>query len=100
MKKYDWNQNWNNTLNTVTTTSTPYTQILTGVTRIVSMVRPRLVWTFAVPLDPSTDPITNILQLARLWRLKVFFLPEPAGVLLLGAGLGCLTVLHRLRRRG
>jgi hypothetical protein len=30
----------------------------------------------------------------------VFFLPEPAGMLLLAAGLGCLMVLHRMRRRG
>jgi len=51
-------------------------------------------------VDPTTDPITNIWQFARLWRLKVFFLPAPGGMLLLGAGLGCLTVLHRLRRRG
>jgi hypothetical protein len=101
VKKYDWNQNFNKTLSTLTTTTTtPYTQILKGVTRVVSMVRPRLIHTYRVPLDPSADPITNIRQVARLWRLKVFFLPEPAGMLLLGAGLGCLVVLHRLRRRG
>jgi hypothetical protein len=80
---------------------TPTTkQYLKGVTRVVSMVRPRLIYTYRVPIDPSVDPVTNIWQAARLWRLKVFFLPEPAGMLLLGAGLGCLVVLHRLRRRG
>mgnify|MGYP001818709209 CR=1 FL=1 len=99
VKKYRWIQNWNTTLSTfTTTTSTPYTQILKGVTRVVSMVRPRLIHTYQVPIDPA-EPIENIRQFARLWRLKVFFLPEPAGVLLLGAGLGCLVVLHRLRRR-
>jgi hypothetical protein len=74
-------------------------QYLKGVTRVVSMVRPRLIHTYKVPIDPA-EPIENIRQVARLWRLKVFFLPEPAGMLLLGAGLGCLVVLHRLRRRG
>jgi hypothetical protein len=52
-----------------------------------------------MPLDPAVDPVTNIWTAVRLWRLTVFFLPEPGGMLLLGAGLGCLTVLHRLRRR-
>ena len=45
------------------------------------------------------DPITNTRQLARMWSLKVFFLPEPSGMLLLGAGLGCLGVLYRVRGR-
>jgi hypothetical protein len=35
-----------------------------------------------------------------MWRLKVFFVPEPAGLLMLGTGLGLLVVLHRVRRRG
>ncbi len=70
-----------------------------GVTRLVSMVRPRLTWTFAVPLDPSVDPIENIWTPVRLWRLKVFFLPEPAGTLLLGAGIAALLGLSRMRRR-
>jgi hypothetical protein len=98
VKKYDWNRRWNKTLSTITyTTTTPYTQILKGVTRVVSLVRPRLLWTFEVSLDPSLEPVENIWSTARLWRLKVFFLPEPAGMLLLGTGLGCLVVLHRLR---
>jgi hypothetical protein len=100
VKKYDWNMNWNPTLSTVTTTtSTPYTQILTGVTRVVSMVRPRLIHTYTVPIDPA-EPIENTWQAARLWRLTVFFLPEPSRWLLLAAGLGFLVVLCRLRRRG
>jgi hypothetical protein len=97
VKKYDWNQNWNKTLNTLTTTTnTWYTQVLTGVTRVVSMVRPRLIHTYKVRIDPA-EPIENIWQVARLWRLKVFFLPEPAGMLLLAAGLGCLIALYRVR---
>jgi hypothetical protein len=96
---YDWHQHWNKTLYTITTTTTTYKQYLKGVTRVVSMVRPRLVWTIAVPLDPSADPIENIWSPARLWRLKVFFLPEPAGVLLLGTGIAVLLGLSRTRRR-
>jgi hypothetical protein len=74
-------------------------QYLKGVTRVVSMVRPRLVHDYNVPLDPDSDPITNIWQAARLWRLKVFFVPEPAGLLLLGVGIAVLLGLSRMRRR-
>jgi hypothetical protein len=74
-------------------------QYLKGVTRVVSMVRPRLVHTYKVPLGPSADPITNVWQAARLWRLKVFFLPEPTGMLMLGAGIAALLGLSRMRRR-
>jgi hypothetical protein len=100
VKKYNYNQVFNRTLSTITTnTSTPYTQVLKGVTRVVSMVRPRLVHTYTVPLDPSVDPITNTRQLARLHTMKVFFLPEPAGMLMLGAGIAALLGLPRMRRR-
>jgi hypothetical protein len=36
---------------------------------------------------------------ARLRRLKVFFLPEPGGMLMLGAGIAALLGLSRMRRR-
>jgi hypothetical protein len=74
-------------------------QYLKGVTRVVSMVRPRLIHTYKVPLDPSVDPITNIWQAARLWRLKVFFLPEPTGMLMLGVGIATLLGLSHMRKR-
>jgi hypothetical protein len=96
---YDWNQNWNKTFSTVTTTTQTTKQYLKGVTRVVSMVRPRLVWTFAVPLPPDPSPIENIWSPARMWRLKVFFLPEPGGMLMLGAGIATLLGLSRIRRR-
>jgi hypothetical protein len=98
--KKNYKQAWNKTLSTLTpTTSTPYTQVLKGVTRVVSMVRPRLVHDYNVPLDPSVDPITNIWQAARLQQLKVFFLPEPGGMLMLGVGIAALLGLSRMRRR-
>jgi hypothetical protein len=100
VKKRNYNLNFNKKLSTLTTTtSTPYTQVLKGVTRVVSMVRPRLIHTYTVPIDPA-EPIENTRQLARLWSLKVFFLPEPTGLLMLGTGLGLLVVLHRVSRRG
>jgi hypothetical protein len=100
VKKYNYNQFFNKTLSTLTTTtSTPYTQVLKGVTRVVSMVRPRLTWTMGVPLDPSVDPITNTWQAARLHTMKVFFLPEPGRMLMLGAGIAALLGLSRMRRR-
>jgi hypothetical protein len=34
-----------------------------------------------------------------MWRLKVFFLPEPGGMLMLGAGIAALLGLSRMRRR-
>jgi hypothetical protein len=95
---HDWHLNWNHQLSTFTTTTYTYKQYLYGVERVVSMVRPRLVHTYTVPVDPG-DPITNTKQLARLWRLKVFFVPEPAGMLLLGVGIAALLGLSRMRRR-
>jgi len=100
VKKRNYNRIFNKTLSTFTyTTSTPYTQVLKGVTRVVSMVRPRLVHTYTVPIDP-VGRIENTWQVARMWSLKVFFLPEPTGLLMLSTGLGLLVVLHRASRRG
>jgi len=82
----------------VTSTTTPYDQVLKGVTRVVSMVRPRLTWTMGVPLDPSEE-ILNIWSPVRMKRLKVYFLPEPAGMLMLGVGSAALLGLFRMRRR-
>jgi hypothetical protein len=87
---HDWNQNWNNTLSTFTTTTETYKQYLFGVRRVVSMVRPRLVHTYRVPVDPTTDPIANTRQVARLWRLKVFFVGGPPSPCVDdGDGVGC-----------
>jgi hypothetical protein len=63
------------------------------------MARPKLVHDYNVPLDSDSDPITNILQAARLHTMKIFFLPEPAGTLLLGVGIATLLGLSCIRRR-
>jgi len=39
-------------------------------------------------------------SVARFRLMKVFFLPEPTGLLLLAAGLGCLVALYRVREQG
>jgi len=62
------------------------------------MVRPGLIHTYAVPWG-VTGVIHNTWNVARMWRLKVFFLPEPAGMLLLGAGIATLLSLSGMRRR-
>jgi hypothetical protein len=95
---YDWNQHFNKTHETLYTTTQTTKQYLKGVTRVVSMVRPRVTWTFAVPLDPSVNSIENIWNPVRLRRLTVFFLPEPAGMLMLGAGIAALLGLSCMRR--
>jgi hypothetical protein len=100
VKKKNYNEVFDKTLNTlVQSTTTPYTQVMKGVTRVVSMVRPRMTWTMAVPLNPLVDPIENIWNPVRLTNLKVYFLPEPAGMLALGVGIASLLGLSRMRRR-
>jgi hypothetical protein len=73
--RYDWNQQWNKTLGALTTTTATYKQYMFGVRRIVSMVRPRLIHGYKVPLDPTTNPTLEHRPAARLWAMKVFFLP-------------------------
>jgi hypothetical protein len=92
-------QNFNTTLNTLTTYTNTTKQYLSNVGRIVSLVRPRLIHTYTVPLYEQTNPIRNTWNVARMWRLRVFFLPEPAGMLLLAAGIAALLSLCGMRRR-
>jgi hypothetical protein len=99
VKKLKYTQHFNKTLEELTTTTyTQYTQVLKGVTRVVSMVRPRLTWTMNLPLD-ADDPITEIWAPVRLANLRVYFLPEPGGMLALGVGIASLLGLSRIRRR-
>ena len=71
---------------------------LTGVTRVVSLVHPRLTHTYQIPRIP-TDPIFSNFQANRLQIMKVFFLPEPGSLLLLASGIVGVTGLFLLRRR-
>ncbi|HEY5657483.1 MAG TPA: hypothetical protein VIY27_06810 [Myxococcota bacterium] len=66
-----------------------------GVTRKLSLVRPRLVHSYI-----SDDTGIDVQEKAFvIWNLQVFFTPEPGRVLLLSAGAVILMVLIRLRRR-
>jgi hypothetical protein len=95
---YDRVQVWSPEYSSSSTyTTTTKKQYLKGVTRVVSMVRPRLVHTYTV--RNTLGGLPNTWQAARLWRLKVFFVPEPTGMLMLGAGIAVLLGLSRIRRR-
>jgi hypothetical protein len=93
-----WDQVWNPKLKELTTTTNTYKDYLYGVGRVVSLVRPRLIHTYTVPMQRSTQPITMTWPAARVAMLKVWFLPEPTGMLMLGTGIAALLGLARIRR--
>jgi hypothetical protein len=98
---------FNPTLSTVTYTQETRKQYLVGVTRIVSMVRPRLLHVYtsnSIIERPRrwnfwTGEWMGPYQSAQASTMKVFFVPEPAGMLLLGAGVAAVLGLSRMRRR-
>ena len=98
---HDYNANWNSKLDPPRLTYTTYTykQYMYDVDRVVSMVRPRLVHTYQKPLDPSVTPLKVNWSTNTEALLRVFFVPEPTGTLLLGAGIAALLGLSRMRRR-
>jgi hypothetical protein len=106
---------FNSTLSTVTYTQQTYKQYMEGVGRVVSLVRPRLLHAYAAnPISsnihtcrvgwhdwPGDVPPNGgrCAQAARLFTMKVFFVPEAAEMLLLGLGIALLLALSRMRRR-
>lgn len=66
-----------------------------GVTRKLSLVRPRLVHSYIVD-DTGYDVQEKAIT---IWELQVYFTPEPGRILLLGAGIVALVGLIRLWRR-
>jgi hypothetical protein len=88
---------YNSTQMTVTYMYETFKQYLTGVKRVVSMVRPKLTHVYLLPLDDD-DPIITSWANTRLWLIRVFFVPEPTGLAMIGAGIAALLGLSRLRR--
>jgi hypothetical protein len=89
---------FNTTRNSVTYKTSTFKQYMTGVKRVISMVRPRLVHVFNKPLNKE-DPISASWQSARVWQMKVYFVPEPTGLAMMGVGIAALLGLSRMRRR-
>jgi hypothetical protein len=75
-----------------------YYTTLTGVTRVVSLVKPRITHVYQIPRIP-TDPVFSNYRANRVQIMKVFFLPEPGSLLLIGSGIAGLAGLALLRRR-
>jgi len=76
-----------------------YYSTLKGVTRIVSLVRPRMVNAYMIP-RLETDPIYSQWQANRVHFMHVYFLPEPSALLMLGSGIvGLAAGLAFFRRR-
>ncbi len=89
---------FNTDLSTVTFSYTTYKQYLSSVMRVVSVIRPRIVHAYLKPTSPA-DPIEANNNLAELWTMKIYFVPEPAAVVMMGAGIAGLLGLSRIRRR-
>jgi hypothetical protein len=94
---------FNSTLSTVTYTQETYKQYLKGVGRVVSMVRPRLLHVYTsssiIERPRGWSDWMEPYQSAQVWTMRVFFVPETTGLLLLGAGVAALLGVSRMRRR-
>lgn len=69
-----------------------------GAMGTLSLVVPWLTHHYATDYNPS-DPATSPVHWAGIQTMRVNFLPEPGGLLLLGAGVLGLVGVYRFRRR-
>jgi hypothetical protein len=84
--------------NTVVTAEGYDNRTANGLSGVISMVRPRLVHTYKVPIDPNL-PIQMTWASASAWQMNFHFLPEPGSTVMMASGLAMLAGLYRLRRR-
>ena len=84
--------------NTVVTAEGYDNRTPNGLSGVISMVRPRLVHTYKIPVDPNL-PIQMTWASAGSWQMAFHFLPEPGSTLMMASGLVMLAGLYRLRRR-
>jgi hypothetical protein len=63
----------------------------------ISLVRPRLVHVYTVPIDPS-EGIQMTWASSSAWQMDFFFLPEPGSTVMMVSGLVVLAGLYRLRK--
>ena len=64
----------------------------------LSLVTSHLTHSYINSFNPS-EPVTSPFHNVRVWKMRVTFLPEPGGILLVGAGILGLAGVYRLRRR-
>ncbi len=85
---------------TVQTATGSDTRTSLGLNGKISLVHPRLWHAYlAFPVSDPQKPILMSWSSSRLRKITVTFLPEPAGVAMLAAGLMTLVGLYRHRRR-
>ena len=88
------------TIQTATGSDTRYMHSTKGLVGQISLVHPRLWHAYlAFPVSDPQKPILMSWSSSRLRKITVTFLPEPAGVAMLAAGLMTLVGLYRHRRR-
>jgi len=64
----------------------------------LSLITAHLTHNYIASFNPS-EPVTSPFHNTRVWRARVTFMPEPSGILLLGAGVLGLVGVYRRRRR-
>ncbi len=64
----------------------------------MSLVHANLAHQYLTAYDPE-EPVLSIFHGASIWKMELNFMPEPTGIVLMGAGILGLAGVYRLRRR-
>jgi len=68
-----------------------------GLNGVISLVRPRLIHTYLLPVDPN-EAIAKKPSSLSTWQIDFHFMPEPGGAVMMAAGVVALALLYRRRR--